>query len=612
MSSLPVPDDPNRCLAREPDGSQCICKRAPKTVVEGNRILCVNCGHIETAHPEAPAPALAGTALFKKFQDAGRLRTIQKNPASSSSAMATEKEAQSETNKGLLAKRKKSSTDTEPAPSKKPKATPNPRDSGKSEGQWVKIDQIVVLPCGTLLTPGSQGGQGSRTLRRTKAPKADEITNILVFNNLGVQSTPDRQLRINTLWSTSRCDKYFASVLPELFGYLENHPPSYRISDPPEIQQQRWLVVIKTNQSVALASSELPTGSDLARHCKKKGHGSGDRILFLGQHIHIISSFSPHAPAAAKKKIPSSRYTDWSVASESEDIEEEEDFDMLDNDTGSSPAKPAASKSKGKAKAKAIAKEEEEEFEGMGDEDSSNGTSMSLPLPVHDFINRNAPVNESKSGVILETGPTLTVKSEETEPLPDMKAAAKMRTRLATGAITWNSDIIPASVDEPIIVSDDEMELPKISNLPSSLPLSAPSTAPGLSSAVASSWTAPLFTSFADTTASPEPDPFEDSDFNSGPHSPGEQFSTNPSAWTSTSSLASSSGYMPAPSPSATASSSSLALPLPPVSVSTPSPSTTMPTSSNPSNGGGPGLSSQPSGFIRKSGKARVLSNPWM
>ncbi|KAJ6467497.1 hypothetical protein C8R47DRAFT_1325974 [Mycena vitilis] len=473
--------------------------------------------------------------------------------------MATEKEAQSETNKGLLAKRKKSTTDTEPGPSKKSRATPNPRDSGKSEGQW--------------------GGQGSRTLRRTKAPKADEITNILVFNNLGVQSTPDRQLRINTLWSTSRCDKYFASVLPELFGYLENHPPSYRISDPPEIQQQRWLVVIKTNQSVALASSELPTGSDLARHCKKKGHGHGDRILFL----------------ATKKKIPSSRYTDWSVASESEDIEEEEDFDMLDNDAGSSPAKPAASKSKGKGKAKAIAKEEEEEFEGMVDEDSNN-------------------VNESKSGVILETGPTLTVKAKETELLPDMKAAAKMRTRLGTGAITWNSDVIPASVDEPIIVSDDEMELPEIYNLPSSLSLSAPSTAPGLSSAVASSWTAPLFTSFADTAASPEPGPFEDSAFNSGPPSPGEQFSANPSAWTSTSSLASSSGYMPAPSPSATASSSSLALPLPlpPVLVSTQSSSTSMSTSSNASDGGGPGLSSQPSGFIRKSGKARVLSNPWM
>jgi hypothetical protein len=100
---------------------------------------------------------------------------------------------------------------------------------------------------------------------------------------LAVMSTPKNQLSINTAWNTERCNKFFGTLFPELFTHLARHQP---IGDPKaseDSQNQLWLGVIKTNQSVALSVEELPTGASLGQHARRKGHSTSERILYIGQ-----------------------------------------------------------------------------------------------------------------------------------------------------------------------------------------------------------------------------------------------------------------------------------------------------------------------------------------
>jgi hypothetical protein len=95
--------------------------RCTNTEVVENRTLCLNCGHIDSAHPQAPqaVPTSAGS-LIKQFQAAGKLAST--NPSSSGSkAKATLVKAESETNTNLKKKKRKSDTYTEP-PAKRKKA----------------------------------------------------------------------------------------------------------------------------------------------------------------------------------------------------------------------------------------------------------------------------------------------------------------------------------------------------------------------------------------------------------------------------------------------------------------------------------------------------------
>ncbi|KAJ7701357.1 hypothetical protein B0H14DRAFT_2648412 [Mycena olivaceomarginata] len=228
----------------------------------------VNCGHIESE------PPLAVGSLIRQFRDAGKLGTVPEASTSSATAKATEAEAEAETNAGLK-KRKK--TDSDPGPSKKSRSK---QDSDTPQGERVDVGHIVVL-----------GKPGALALGRTKVPDAKEI-NTMIANKLAIASTPEQRLRINTAWPTCLCNKYFASLLPDLFNHISLHPPKSNPSDPEEIQQQR---------------------------------------------------------------VPATKFCDWDAETESEGPEEEEeDFDMLD-DEGSSPAKPSP-KPKGKGKAKATEK----------------------------------------------------------------------------------------------------------------------------------------------------------------------------------------------------------------------------------------------------------------
>ncbi|KAJ7836439.1 hypothetical protein B0H14DRAFT_2589655 [Mycena olivaceomarginata] len=58
--------DPTLCCGRDANGNQCICMRAKETYIEEetSRVLCKNCDHIESAHPE-PKPSIG--AFVKGF-----------------------------------------------------------------------------------------------------------------------------------------------------------------------------------------------------------------------------------------------------------------------------------------------------------------------------------------------------------------------------------------------------------------------------------------------------------------------------------------------------------------------------------------------------------------
>ncbi|KAJ7742007.1 hypothetical protein DFH07DRAFT_50944 [Mycena maculata] len=318
--------------------------------------------------------------------------------------------------------------------------------------------------------------------------------NNLRQHGLAVMATPSKPIVFYTGWSTERCNQFFADLMPDLFAYLKTHPHKAGPKVSKAVQEQQWLGVIKTNQSISLAAEELPTGADLNFISKRKGQKASEHILFI----------------ATKIRIPEERYRNWDLLSDSDvpDAEdEEEDFDMLDEHS-SSPPKPAP-QSKGKGKAKA-----------------------------------------------LYTSPIKGIKLERLvpEPLPDMKQAAKMRTRLGTNTIKWNKVQIPNSSDDeqpqPIEVSDDELELPDASTLASASKSEASTLAASNAhmSAISSALTSPLFTSF-DKSPSPEQDfstSFDASEF-SVPPSPSGDVSAHSSGWASTSSLVSSTSQPTAP-----------------------------------------------------------------
>ncbi|KAJ7804360.1 hypothetical protein B0H14DRAFT_2884461, partial [Mycena olivaceomarginata] len=114
--------------------------------------------------------------------------------------------------------------------------------------------------------------------------------------------------------------KYLNNLFPDAFRYIYSHRYRGDASASSAVQAQKWLAVIKTNQSVHLSGEEHPDGTEVSLCCKRRGIRSSDLILFI----------------ATKIPIPSMRYTNW-------------DFDQ------ETPRKPSAkAKGKGKARARSV------------------------------------------------------------------------------------------------------------------------------------------------------------------------------------------------------------------------------------------------------------------
>ncbi|KAJ7843519.1 hypothetical protein B0H14DRAFT_2778576, partial [Mycena olivaceomarginata] len=229
---------------------------------------------------------------------------------------------------------------------------------------------------------------------------------------LAVASTPAQRLILGADWSTETYTKYLTNLFPDAFRYIESQRCRGDASASSTVQAQKWLAVIKTNQSVHLSGEEHPDGTEVSLCCKRRGIRSSDLILFI----------------ATKIPIPSMRYTNWDLELESESPEAEEvsDYDMLDSDQ-ETPCKPST-KAKGKGKARARSVSPVVKLEKVEAETSEEDTS-------------------------------------------DVKKAAKMRTRLDTQSIKRKVFRMPDNSDDerPVIFelddSDDEVTFPKPATL---------------------------------------------------------------------------------------------------------------------------------------------------
>ncbi|KAJ7877736.1 hypothetical protein B0H14DRAFT_2712500, partial [Mycena olivaceomarginata] len=154
-------------------------------------------------------------------------------------------------------------------------------------------------------------------------------------SKLAVASTPAQRLILGADWSTETYTKYLAKLFPDASRYIESHLYAGDASASSAVQAQKWLAVIKTNQSVHLSGEEHPDGTEVSLCCKRWGIRSSDLILFI----------------ATKIPIPSMRYTNWDLELESPEAEEVSDYDMLDSDQETPRAK---AKGKGKARARSV------------------------------------------------------------------------------------------------------------------------------------------------------------------------------------------------------------------------------------------------------------------
>ncbi|KAJ7865578.1 hypothetical protein B0H14DRAFT_2733890, partial [Mycena olivaceomarginata] len=125
-------------------------------------------------------------------------------------------------------------------------------------------------------------------------------------SKLAVASTPAQRLILGADWFKETDTKYLAKLFPDAFRYIESHPGDASASS--AVQAQKWLAVIKTNQSVHLSEEEHPDGTEVSL--------SSDLILFIAEEV--------------------------------------SDYDMLDSDQ-ETPHKPSAkAKGKGKARARSV------------------------------------------------------------------------------------------------------------------------------------------------------------------------------------------------------------------------------------------------------------------
>ncbi|KAJ7876067.1 hypothetical protein B0H14DRAFT_2568362 [Mycena olivaceomarginata] len=268
--------DPTLCHGLDANGNQCICMRAKDTYVdEHNRILCTNCDHIESAHPE-PKPSV--TSFVKGFRDAAKLGS---SSSISAPVKASHEDAEAETSVGLCPKKRKSDSSVDPPPKKSNKGAKGKASImgkiQKPEGELVKYNKAVFLPY-RLSYDGS--------LRKSKLPGTAEMQEMHAAD-LVVFSSPTNPLAIDTAWSNAEANTEVARLFPKAMAFLERKLYIGNPNDLPEIKSQLWLAGIAHRQNITLAADALPTGVELANHCKILGRPISDRVLYIVSKVKI-------------------------------------------------------------------------------------------------------------------------------------------------------------------------------------------------------------------------------------------------------------------------------------------------------------------------------------
>ncbi|KAJ7084733.1 hypothetical protein C8R43DRAFT_965245 [Mycena crocata] len=217
--------DPTLCRRKDAEGNQCICMRCKETYVEDgtNRVLCKNCDHIESAHPE---PKCNLDTFIRGFKDAAKVGSSSSLPVQTSRG-----EAAAETSAGLRPNKRKSDTDTEP-PSKKPnkgkgkaKSTEKLKieEEPKVVGETVKYGKFMFITCGM-----------------TSMPNTEEME-AMQQAGLVVLSTPSKPLSVNTSWDSQQVNNEVRRLVPAAVAFLERQQYGGNSGDSLAVQKQLFL-----------------------------------------------------------------------------------------------------------------------------------------------------------------------------------------------------------------------------------------------------------------------------------------------------------------------------------------------------------------------------------
>jgi hypothetical protein len=103
--------------------------------------------------------------------------------------------------------------------------------------------------------------------------------------DLVVFSSPTNPLAIDTAWSNAEANTEVTRLFPKAMAFLARKLYIGNPNDPPEIKSQLWLAGIAHRQNITLAADALPTGVELANHCKILGRPISDRVLYIGTMI---------------------------------------------------------------------------------------------------------------------------------------------------------------------------------------------------------------------------------------------------------------------------------------------------------------------------------------
>lgn len=152
------------------------------------------------------------------------------------------------------------------------------------ESRWAFYILQHCLP--ELIRFWLKGLPNNPRLGTSKPPTKTDVTNLRRYK-LAKLATPEEPLDVNTAWDTHRCDRFFRTLFPELWDHLDRHPPKADQATSEDVQQQKWLSVVKEKQSVSLDPEPLPNGALLAHNAKVKGHGAAERVLYIGAYFLI-------------------------------------------------------------------------------------------------------------------------------------------------------------------------------------------------------------------------------------------------------------------------------------------------------------------------------------
>ncbi|KAK7027071.1 hypothetical protein R3P38DRAFT_3191357 [Favolaschia claudopus] len=406
--------NPTQCRGVEKDGTQCICLRADETYTdpETGSLKCLSCRHIVSAHPIDSKPKTIDDVgdYVRSFQLAAKAKA---SGTGHQPLKASREVAAAEMSETLGRPSKKRKSEKPDSDAERPKKASKADKKGKSkeeepEGEDVEFGKLILLTCG-ITADGN--------LRKSTYPDG-KLLDKMEQSKLIVE--PSKTMKINTGWSRERLQQQLEQYLPQPMSYLAQNPvyPG-RERDSEDVRNQSWLPVVKKSSTLTLQTKALPTALQLASIIKRQqGRAKRDRFLLL----------------VSKPKIPESAWK-WKQPKQE---------DASDGEAVLDP----------------------------GDDALDELASDLDTLPSEDIIYAPSKRPLKKKVVIKkEKGEDLkiVVKKENDEEVDsdeesDMRHAAKMRTRLGTGALTYNADVIPSTLDttydEVLVISDSETPPP--------------------------------------------------------------------------------------------------------------------------------------------------------